>query len=172
MTAVTPLSGPADLPFPRPMSDVRSLRERLRNDVTDQLSARLRADGTAERPPLGPLQRRQLAEAVLRDSVESIAQKRLQAGRELFDADVERRAVAEVLDEVFGAGRLEPLLADTDIENININGDDQRLRQTRRRPRETLPPVVGSDTISIDLIRTWLPAPAWRNAASTAAPRS
>ena len=94
MTALSPLSGPTDLPFPRPMSEVRSLRERLRKDVTDQLGARLRADGSAERPPLGPLQRRQLAEAILRDSIESVAQKRLQSGLELFDVDVERRTVA------------------------------------------------------------------------------
>ncbi|MDX8148419.1 ATPase, T2SS/T4P/T4SS family [Lentzea sp. BCCO 10_0061] len=154
MTAVTPLSGVTDLPFPRPMSDVRSLRERLRNDVTDQLSARLRADGTAERPPLGPLQRRQLAEALLRDSVESIARKRLQAGLELFDADVERRAVAEVLAELFGAGRLDPLLADTSIENINVNGADQVFVKRADGTREMLPPIVDSDDDLVHLIRT------------------
>lgn len=154
MTAVTPLSGPADLPFPRPMHDVRSLRERLRNDVTDQLSARLRADGKAERPPLGPLQRRQLAEAVLRDSVESIAQKRLQGGLELFNADVERRAVAEVLAELFGAGRLDPLLADTSIENINVYGAERVFVKRADGTREMLPPIVDSDEDLVHLIRT------------------
>lgn len=154
MTAVSPLSGPADLPFPRPMSDMRSLRERLRNDVTDQLGARLRADGNAERPPLGPMQRRQLAEAILRDSVESIAQKRLQAGLELFSPDVERRAVAEVLAELFGAGRLDPLLADTSIENINVNGAERVFVKRADGTREMLPAIVDSDDDLVHLIRT------------------
>ncbi|MEU7474338.1 ATPase, T2SS/T4P/T4SS family [Lentzea sp. NPDC042327] len=154
MTAVSPLGGPTDLPFPRPTSDVRSLRERLRDDVTKQLSARLRADGNAERPPLGPLQRRQLAEAVLRDSAESIAQKRLQAGLELFDADVERRAVDEVLAELFGAGRLDPLLADTSIENINVNGAERVFVKRADGTRDVLPPIVDSDEDLVHLIRT------------------
>lgn len=154
MTAVSSLSGPTDLPFQRPMSDVRSLRDRLRTDVTDQLGARLRADGNAERPPLGPLQRRQLAEAVLRDSIESIAQKRLQAGLELFDADVEQRAVAEVLAELFGAGRLDPLLADTSIENINVNGAEHVFVKRADGTREVLPPIVDSDQDLIHMIRT------------------
>lgn len=154
MTAVSPLSGPTDLPIPRPMSDMRSLREHLRNDVTDQLRARLRADGNSERPPLGPLQRRQLAEAILRDSVESIAQRRLQAGLELFNADVERRAVAEVLAELFGAGRLDPLLADASIENINVNGADRVFVKRADGTRDVLPAIVDSDDDLVHLIRT------------------
>ncbi|GHH32143.1 CpaF family protein [Lentzea cavernae] len=154
MTTMSPLSGPADLPFPRPMSDVRSLRERLRSDVTEQLGARLRADGNAERPPLGPQQRRQLAEAVLRDSIESIAQRRLQGGLELFAAEVERRAVAEVLAELFGAGRLDPLLADTSIENINVNGAERVFVKRADGTREMVPPIVDSDEDLVHLIRT------------------
>nr|WP_237440044.1 ATPase, T2SS/T4P/T4SS family [Amycolatopsis rubida] len=47
---------------------------------------------------------------------------------------------------------LDPLLANPDIENVNINGDRVFVRYASGR-RERLPPIIGSDAELVDLIR-------------------
>lgn len=151
------LPGPAELPH-RPAGEaaaVDRLRQHLRNELSTQLSDRVRADETAGRPPMDARARRRLAEAVLIDAAEAHAQAELRnsaSGGLLVPEDVEKRVIRQVLDEIFGLAGLEPLLADTDIENININGDRVFVKYANGH-RKRLPPIVGSDTELIDLIR-------------------
>ncbi|MBB5890628.1 CpaF family protein [Kutzneria kofuensis] len=131
------------------------LRTHLRTELSTQLSQRIRADEAAGRPPMDGPARRRLAEVILTDAAEAHAQAELRnsaSGGMLLHPDVEQRVIGQVLDEVFGLAGLEPLLADTDIENININGDRVFVKYADGR-RKRLPPVVGSDTELIELIR-------------------
>ncbi|MGK3206885.1 CpaF family protein [Amycolatopsis sp. MEPSY49] len=149
--------GPTDLPH-RPAGEtaaVERLRQHLRDELSSQLSDRVQADESAGRPPMDAPARRRLAEASLTDAAEAHAQAELRnsaAGGMLVAPEVEQRVIRQVLDEVFGLAGLEPLLADTEIENININGDRVFVKRADGG-RKRLPPVVGSDTELIELIR-------------------
>jgi Flp pilus assembly CpaF family ATPase len=150
-------SGPADLPH-RPTGEseaIDRLRLRLRADLSARLRERIKADENIGRPPMSAVERRRLAEVILQDSAEAHAQAELRnsaAGGLLLAPEVEQRVIATVLDEVFGLAGLEPLLMNDQIENININGDRVFVRYADGR-RANLPPVVGSDTELVDLIR-------------------
>jgi Flp pilus assembly CpaF family ATPase len=127
----------------------------LREDLSARLSERINNDEGAGRPPMGAVARRQLAEAILQDSAEAHAQAEMNNtahGGMLLRPETEKHVIATVLDEIFGLAGLEPLLADTSVENININGDRVFVKYADGR-RTRLAPVVGSDTELIDLIR-------------------
>ncbi|MGY6655376.1 CpaF family protein [Amycolatopsis sp. TRM77291] len=102
---------------------------------------------------MGTVARRQLAEAILQDAAEAHAQAEMRQAHDLVRPDVEQRVITAVLDEVFGLAGLEPLLADTEIENININGYDRVFVRYADGRRRRFPPVVGSDTELVELIR-------------------
>jgi pilus assembly protein CpaF len=150
----TQLPGPTDIPGRNPdhAQAVERLRARLRHEVSAQLTSRIKADEDAGRPALQPVERRRMAQAILTEVAEQQAQHELSNGGTVVPQEVEQRVIASVLDEVFGLAGLEPLLADTEIENININGDRVFVKYADGR-RRRLPPIVGSDTELIDLIR-------------------
>jgi Flp pilus assembly CpaF family ATPase len=151
------LLGPSELPH-RPSGEAAAadrLRQHLRDDLSAQLKQRIRADESAGRPPMDGLQRRRLAEVILQDAAEAHAQAELRnsaAGGMLVPPEVEQNLIRQVLDEIFGMAGLQPLLADSQIENINVNGDRVFVKYADGR-RRRLPPVVGSDTELIELIR-------------------
>ena len=151
------LAGPAELPH-RSAGEAAAmdrLRHHLRSSLSEQLGQRIRGDEAAGRPPMNGQDRRRFAEAILTDAAEAHARAELHntaAGGMLVTPDVEQRLIKQVLDEVFGLAGLEPLLADHEIENININGERVFVR-CANGTRKRLPPVVGSDTELIELIR-------------------
>jgi pilus assembly protein CpaF len=151
------LSGPTDLPH-RPVGEaeaVERLRQRLRADLSGRLAERIKADESAGRAPLSPVDRRRLAEAIVQDSADAQAQVELAnsaADGVLLDPDVEQRVIGSVLDEIFGLAGLEPLLSNPAIENVNVNGDRVFVKYSDGR-RARLAPIVGSDTELVDLIR-------------------
>jgi pilus assembly protein CpaF len=151
------LTGPAELPHrPGEAAAVDRLRQRLRQDLSKKLSERIRADESAGRAPMGAQQRRQMAQLILQNSAEAHAQAELKNsadGGMLVAPEVEQRVIASVLDEVFGLGGLEPLLADPEIENVNVNGCDRVFVRYADGRRARLAPVVGSDTELVELIR-------------------
>ncbi|MFC0107922.1 CpaF family protein [Kibdelosporangium aridum] len=152
------LPGPAELPFqPTGQAEaVDRLRQFLRDKLSTQLSERIRTDETTGRAPMDAKQLRQLAEAILQDAAEAHAQHELRnsaTGGMVVPPNVEQRVISGVLDELFGLAGLEPLLADTKIENININGYDHVFVRYADGRRRRLPPVVGSDAELVELIR-------------------
>ncbi|MET8763058.1 ATPase, T2SS/T4P/T4SS family [Lentzea sp. NPDC004782] len=151
------MPGPTQIPGRQEgeVAAIERLRQHLRHELSSQLSQRVSADEAAGRPPMDGLGRRQLAEAILTDAAEAHAQAELHnsgTGGMLVPPGVEQKLIRQVLDEIFGLAGLEPLLADTDIENININGDRVFIKCADGR-RHRLPPVAGSDTELIELIR-------------------
>lgn len=147
-------SGPGAQPdgFRSESSPAARLRQHLRHELSARLSERIRADEDAERTPMTPQERRVFAEHVMADAAEACAQAELTRGAAILSPEDEHRVMASVLNEVFGLAGLEPLLANTDIENININGDRVFVKYANGR-RERLPPVVGSNAELVGLIR-------------------
>ncbi|MFE9748253.1 CpaF family protein [Saccharothrix saharensis] len=151
------LVGAAELPhqLSREAAAVDRLRVRLRQALSAGLAERIKADQSTGRAPMTATARKQVAEAILQEAAEAHAQAELRdsaTGGLLVDPDTEQRVINAVLDEVFGLAGLEPLLTDTSVENININGDRVFVKYADGR-RAQLPPVVGSDPELIELIR-------------------
>jgi pilus assembly protein CpaF len=153
-TQVSSGPGPTSIPAvdSRQTAAVERLRNRLRQELTRQLSTRIQADDDAGRPALEPGERRRMAQAIVADAAEKQAQQELDTGGAVVPQEVERRVVSAVLDEMFGMAGLEPLLGNHEIENVNINGDRVFVRYASGR-RERLPAIVGSDGELVDLIR-------------------
>ena len=136
-----------------PDDAVEGLRRFLRQELHAQLSRRVRADDAGERPQPSADERRAQAESILRDAAEEYAGVLLNRGRRIVSDQEEQAAIAEVLDEVFGMGGLEPLLRDPAIENININGADRVFVRYADGRREQVAPVAASDEDLVRLVR-------------------
>ena len=103
---------------------------------------------------------RELGRSVIAAELARRRQDRLMAGQVPTDtgpaaeAGEEEQLAAAVEAALFGLGRLEPLLSDPELNNIEINGCD-RVWLYRRDGRVVAgPPVADSDEELVELVRT------------------
>lgn len=68
--------------------------------------------------------------------------------------EAEQALARLVLDALFGMGRLQALIDDPDIENIDVNGCDQVWVTCADGTKRTMPAVADSDEELVDLIRS------------------
>ena len=66
----------------------------------------------------------------------------------------EQRLAQSVLDSLFGLGRLQGLVDDPDIENIDINGYDRVWATFADGTKQLMDPVADSDAELVELIRS------------------
>src|SRR5690242_1335041 len=129
------------------------LVKRLRGDVGDRLREQRRVDAAAGMPPMSGEDERQFARALIAQALEEHARTEITAGRVPPNAQEEEQLAAAVHAALFGVGRLQPLLEDAQIENIDINGCD-RVFLGYADGREVLAePVADSDEELIELIQ-------------------
>ncbi|MFJ3779787.1 CpaF family protein [Streptomyces sp. NPDC090075] len=128
------------------------LRIHLRQQLSERMARQIRDGEAAGRPPMPEAERLALAGKILADAAEEYTHKMLTAGQEVVPPDVEQMVVTTVVNEMFGMAGLDPLLQDPLVENINVTGDRVFVRYADGR-RDRLPPVVGSDTELVQLIR-------------------
>lgn len=106
-------------------------------------------------PPLAGQSEEQYARKLIADVVREHAERRLAVGESPLDTDVEQELVDGVHARMYGAGRLQALLNDESIENIDINACDEvwitRANSARHEPGE---PIATSDEELIELIQT------------------
>jgi Flp pilus assembly CpaF family ATPase len=131
----------------------RALVQRFRQEVADALSARRSTDEVMGRPRLSLADQRQFAQTVLGEALERYAQERINAGTQVLEAAEEDELAESVTALLFGLGRLQPLVDDTDIENINVNGCDGVWLKYADGSKLPGPPVADSDEELIELIR-------------------
>jgi pilus assembly protein CpaF len=131
-----------------------SLVKRLRGDVGDRLADQRRLDAAAGVTPMSGEDERQFARALIAQVLENHARTEIMAGRPPLTAPVEEELAEAVHAALFGVGRLQPLLEDQQIENIDINGCD-RVFVGYADGREVMAdPVAESDEELIELIQT------------------
>jgi pilus assembly protein CpaF len=127
--------------------------KRLRSEVGDRLAAQRRLDAAAGVPPMSGEDERQYARALIAQVLEDHARSEITAGRAPSNAQEEEELAAAIHAALFGVGRLQPLLEDQQIENIDINGCD-RVFLGYADGREVLgEPVAESDDELVDLIQ-------------------
>ena len=120
---------------------VRELREQVARRLAPQLQAS---------PALDAGTRRELCRSLLAEALAQRARERARAGLPAWDVATEFAVAEAVMAAVFGLGRLQPLVDDPGIENIEVNGCDQVWLSYADGRTVPGPPVADSDTELIE----------------------
>ena len=94
-----------------------------------------------------------LADELATRALELHAHTRLARAEAPLSFDEEAGVAAAVRAELFGLGRLDPLLADESITDIHVVGADKVIADFADGSRDELDPVVDSDEELIELVR-------------------
>ena len=130
-----------------------SVVKRLRGDVGDRLAEQRRLDAAAGIPPMSGEDERQFARALISQVLEEYARGEITAGRPPLDARDEEELAEAIHAALFGVGRLQPLLEDHQIENIDINGCDRVFIGYADGREVMAEPVAESDEELVELIQ-------------------
>src|SRR5579875_2488217 len=125
----------------------------LRGQVGDRLAEQRRRDSAAGLVPMSGEDERQYARAIIAQALEEYARIELTTGRPPPNAQEEEELAAAIHAALFGVGRLQPLLEDQQIENIDINGCDRVFLSYADGREELGDPVAESDAELIELIQ-------------------
>ena len=133
-------------PAPRSIDLVAELRTAV--------AAELHADSLGE---LGFDDRRELARELTMSRLRRRDSDLVTAGRPPLDPVIEQQVTQSVLDALFGLGRLQTLVDDERIENIDVNGCDQVWVTYADGSKALMEPVADSDDELIELLRSARP---------------
>ena len=120
----------------------------LRREVSDTLAIRLR-----ETPVTDPRGRRELARTLLTSALVARSRERVHAGLPPWSVDEEFALADAVMDAIFGMGRLQPLIDDSTIENIEVNGFDHVWIAYADGREVRGEPVAASDAELIEMVQ-------------------
>ena len=129
------------------------LVKRLRGEVGARLAEQRRLDASAGMPPMSGEDERQFARALIAQVLEDHARNEITAGRVAPNAQEEEDLAAAIHAALFGVGRLQPLLDDPHIENIDINGCDRVFLGYADGREVMTEPVAENDDELVELIQ-------------------
>ncbi|MFX4291014.1 CpaF family protein [Streptomyces bohaiensis] len=136
------------------MTDVNhQLVKRFRQDAGDRIAEQRRIDQAGGIRAMTPEDERHYARAVIAQVLEEYVREEISQGRAPLDAQSEEDYAAAVHAALFGVGRLQPLLDNPDIENIDINGCDQVFVGYADGREERGEPVAETDEELVELIQ-------------------
>lgn len=135
------------------LAATNQLVRRLRTQVADRLNQQRRRDEVAGRRPMTSEDERHYARSLIVQVLEDHAALQISEGRVPPAADQEERIAGAIHAALFGVGRLQPLLQDPDVENIDINGCDRVFVGYADGREEMAPPVADTDEELIELIQ-------------------
>jgi Flp pilus assembly CpaF family ATPase len=130
-----------------------SLVKRFRQEAGDRITQQRHQDQLDNIAPMSSEDERHFARAVIAQILEEYARTEINAGRTPLDAETEEAYAAAVHAALFGVGRLQPLLDDPEVENIDINGYDQVFVGYADGRESKSGPVAESDEEMIELIQ-------------------
>jgi pilus assembly protein CpaF len=125
----------------------------LRAQVADRLNQQRRSDEVLGRAPMSPEDERQFARSLIVQVLEDHARAEITLGRTPPTAEEEEVVAAAIHAALFGVGRLQPLLQDPEVENIDINGCDRVFVGFADGHEELADPVAESDEELVELIQ-------------------
>ncbi|MFD9686790.1 CpaF family protein [Kitasatospora sp. NPDC059088] len=136
------------LPVPVDQALVKRLRE-----ATGQLlqERRRRQEADGRRLTEGDL--RAIAMDILASQLQGLSSERMNQGSNPLSLEDEESLTAAVLAALFGVGRLQPLLDDPDVENVDINGFDTVFVSYADGHQEQVGPIAESDDDLIQQIQ-------------------
>ncbi|KAA1419967.1 CpaF family protein [Mumia zhuanghuii] len=125
----------------------------LRGQVADRLNEQRRRDQLAGLAAMSTDDEREYARSLIVQVLEDHARYEMAEGRTPLQPDVEAELAGAIHSALFGVGRLQPLLDDPEVENIDINGCDQVFVQYGDGREERHPPVAENDEELVELIQ-------------------
>ena len=131
----------------------QALVRRLREEVADILARQRRDDAASGLPPMSAEDERQFARAVIGRVLDAHARTEVSSARTPPTPAEEEEIAAGIHAALYGVGRLQPLLDDLDIENIDINGYDQVFVQYADGREERGLPIADSDDELVELVQ-------------------
>ena len=135
------------------MSPEHAVIEHLRTRVLDGLSERQRADHLDGRTSLRGADEEAFGRKLIADALDAEATEALAAGRPVRRPEEDDALAQAVFDALFRLDRLQRLLDDPSIENINANGADEVWVRYADGRRERVEPIASSDEELIELVR-------------------
>ncbi len=129
------------------------LVKRLRAEVGGRLAEQRRLDAASGVPPMSSEDERQFARALITQVLEEHARHEITGGHAPFNATEEEELATAVHAALFGVGRLQPLLEDPEIENIDINGCDRVFLSYADGQEVIADPVAESDEELVELVQ-------------------
>lgn len=138
----TGLDGPV-LPAP----DLSVVRE-VRAKIADRLAERLQAQRVES-----PEARRELARSLIATELGERGRERVRRGEEPWSLEVEMATGRAVMAALFGLGRLQPLIDDPAVENIEVDGHDHVWVSYADGRLEQHAPVAESDAELIEVLQ-------------------
>ena len=120
----------------------------VRREVAEQLAARLQIEATPD-----PQARRELGRALLADVLASRSVQRVLDGQQPWTVEDEFALAEAVMAAIFGMGRLQPLIDNPEIENIEVNGHDEVWISYADGREERGPSVADSDAELIESLQ-------------------
>jgi Flp pilus assembly CpaF family ATPase len=132
--------------------DTASVAE-LRSEVLAGLTERER-NVAADGRPLRPGDEQALGRQLIVEAMDRRARAAIGAGRSVLPGDEEDELSRAVFDALFGLDRLQRLLDDPSIENINADGCDVVWVRYADGGHERVEPIADSDDEMIEMLRT------------------
>jgi Flp pilus assembly CpaF family ATPase len=132
----------------------QSLVRSLREEVAEVLARQRREDTANSLPQMSAEDERQFARAVVGRVLEAHARGEIAAGRTPPSAADEQELADGIHAALFGVGRLQPLLDDPMVENVDINGCDHVFIGYADGREERGEPVAETDDELVELIQT------------------
>ena len=126
----------------------------LRTEVLAALTDRQRDLAAAGRPALTSADEQALGRQLISEALERRAGQAIHAGASILSAPEEDELARATFDAMFRLNRLQRLLDDPDIENINANGCDQVWVRYADGRREQVDPIASSDVELEEMLRT------------------
>ncbi|MDG4764471.1 ATPase, T2SS/T4P/T4SS family [Solwaraspora sp. WMMD406] len=126
---------------------------RVRREVAERLTRATRAHETATGSPMPADDRAATTRRLITEVLDAYATEEMNAGRPPLRPHVESRVGRVVADMLLGAGGLQPLLDDGQIEEVNANGCDEVFVQYSNGGRAKVGPIADSDAEMVELIR-------------------
>jgi len=129
------------------------LVRQLRTQVADRLNEQRRRDQLAGVTAMSADDEREYARSLIVQVLEDHARYEIAEGRSPIAPEDEAQVASAIHSALFGVGRLQPLLEDPEVENVDINGCDQVFVQYGDGREERHPPVAESDEELVELIQ-------------------
>lgn len=130
-----------------------NLVRRLRTEVAEKLASE-RRDSAVLGLSMTPEDERQYARSLISRALSDHAKAELESGRIPPTAEEEGELAKAVHAALYGVGRLQPLLDDELVENIDINGHDQVFVSWGDGREAMVEPIAESDDELVELIQT------------------
>ena len=135
------------------MSTDQELVRKLRVQVAERLNEQRRRDQVNGVPPMSAEDEREYARSLIVQVLEDHARYELAEGRTPPTPDDDAQIAGAIHSALFGVGRLQPLIDDPEVENIDINGYDQVFVQYGDGREDVLDPVAESDEELVELVQ-------------------